>query len=237
MEHIYGTRYEHEYMNLVEKVLATGKSVKSRNGSIVSTFGETLEIDQRAGKFHLLAGRPLPLKSTIGEFAALLREPKHVQDFHDQNCKYWDQWADDDGALRVDYGNAWYNWEGVNQILSVVNTLRNRPHDRRHIVTGWNPSNLGKLSLPCCHMLYQWYVTDEGYLNMLWYQRSADLMVGVPADVILAQLFNMCMAAETGLSPGKIKFMFVDCHIYMNHLPGSISAVAVVYQVCNLVTS
>lgn len=220
MEAARGTRYENDYMNLVEKVLHSGKVVQSRNGSIISTFGESLTIDQRGNQFHLLAGRKLPLLSTMGEFSALIRMPTHVNDFEEMHCNYWGKWADESGELRIDYGNAWYNWRGVNQIQNVVDSLSQNPHDRRHLVTGWDPARLAELSLPCCHLLYQWYVAPGNYLNMMWYQRSADLMVGVPADVILAQLFNICMARETNLKPGIIKMIFTDCHIYQAHLSG-----------------
>jgi thymidylate synthase len=88
------------------------------------------------------------------------------------------------------------------------------------LITGWKPDNIPNLSLPCCHMLYQWYVRPSGHLDMIWYQRSVDTMVGLPSDIILAAAWNILLAKEVGLKAGKIKFMLGDTHIYENHMPG-----------------
>ncbi len=91
---------------------------------------------------------------------------------------------------------------------------------RRHIISGWNPPGLSELSLPCCHLLYQWYVTNDGMLDMIWYQRSVDVMVGLPSDVILACALNQLVANNVGLRPGRVIMMMGDCHIYTRHIGG-----------------
>jgi len=156
-------------------------------------------------------------KGVLGELAAMLRGPKHIKDFEEYGCNYWKEWADDDGSICVDYGNSWLDFGGYRQLQQLVEGLKNDPHGRRHIVTGRKPDNLDILSLPCCHLLYQWYVREDEFLDMIWYQRSADWMIGVPSDIVLAAAWNIIIANEVGLKPGKITMVFGDSHIYAEH--------------------
>ncbi len=58
--------------------------------------------------------------------------------------------------------------------------LTNNPSSRRMLFHGWNVAELGQMALPPCHMVYQYHVTSDGRLNSLCFQRSADLLLGVP---------------------------------------------------------
>lgn len=211
-------QYELAYAHLVQDILSFGEKRQTRNAPTRATFGKTLRINElRKGYFPILKGRKIFYKGVLGELAAFFNEPSSVADFEKQGCNYWKQWADEDGNLELDYGNSWFNWDGINQMKDLVEGLKNNPNDRRHIVTGWNPSRLSEVSLPCCHILYQWYVTNDGYLDMVWYQRSVDVMVGLPSDVILAAAMNIVIAQLTGYKPGSLIFMLGDTHIYQSH--------------------
>ena len=212
--------FEIDYAKIVADILVEGEVRRGRNGETKSTFVQTLQFDLKDG-FPLLNGRKIFYKGVLGELAAMLRGPKELADFERFNCNYWKQWAEDDGKLNVDYGNSWLNFGGANQLRDLVKGLRTDPTGRRHIITGWNPANLPTLSLPCCHLLYQWYVRDTGELDMMWYQRSADWMVGVPSDAVLAAAWNIILANEVGYIPGKVTMVFGDAHIYAEHYDGA----------------
>lgn len=210
--------YELAYMGLVRKILANGELRRGRNGTTLAIFGETLTIDLSTGEFPLLTGRQLFYRGVFGELAAMLRGPKTLKDFEEHGCNYWKQWARPDGSINVDYGNAWIDFNGFNQLEALVDGLKNNPHGRRHLVTGWRPDRLDDLSLPCCHYAYQWYVREDKYLDMMWHQRSVDTMIGLPSDVIFASAWNIMLANEVGLIPGKITFTLGDTHIYEEHI-------------------
>lgn len=213
--------YEHQYIAMINDVLLNGTIRDCRNAETQSVFGGRLVLQElRHGVFPLLHGRRLYYAGVLGELAAMLEGPKSVEDFKRHGCNYWGQWADEDGALRVDYGNAWLDFNGYNQLEATIKSLREDPYGRRHIISAWRPDKLHTLSLPCCHLLYQWYVDGDGFLNLMWYQRSADLMVGVPSDVILAAAWLINMAELTGLKPGTIDMIFCDLHIYTDHFQG-----------------
>lgn len=207
-----------QYAALINKILYQGQRRPSRAGDTYSLFGETITIDV-SQYFPLLNGRKMFYKPVLGELAAMLRGPKHVEDFKKFGCNYWDAWGKNtDGKLELDYGNAWIDYNGVNQLENLVKTLKENPNDRRLLISGWRPDRLPMLSLPCCHLLYQWYVRDGKFLDMVWYQRSVDTMVGLPSDIILCAVWNIILAQQCGYTPGVIKLVLGDTHIYANHV-------------------
>lgn len=221
------------FVPLAQKVIREGEKRPSRAGDVYSLFGESFTVDV-SESFPVLHGRKMFIKPIIGEFAAMLKGPKNVADFKAMGCNYWDSWGAKQGdclydgeeakggELNLDYGNAWLDFNGVNQLEELVNTLQTNTLDRRMIVTGWRPDRLKELSLPCCHMLYQFYVREGKYLDMVWYQRSVDTMVGLPSDVVLAATWVIVLAKQVKLQPGKVKMMLGDTHIYANHIPGTV---------------
>jgi thymidylate synthase len=212
------TLFEANYIKLVKKIVNEGEDKEGRNGGTRSLFGETIDLGNIFNEFPIIQGRKMHHKGVLGELAAMLNKPKHIDDFTDKGCNYWGKWAKEDGSINVDYGNAWYNFNGFDQIADLKHKLRTSPNDRRMIVSGWNPSNLDKLDLPCCHMVYQFHVSKGNTLNMLWTQRSVDTMIGLPSDAIFAAAWLIILANEVGLKPGNIKMSLGDTHIYHKHL-------------------
>jgi len=211
------TNFEHMYFSLVLSILATGEQVKGRNGNTVSLIGQTLNFDLRK-EFPILQAREYFYRGVFGEFAAIVRGPKALEDFVKFGCGYWQKWAEKDLSIKVDYGNAWLDFNGVNQLEWVANEIKTNPQSRRLIVSGWNPANVinNNLSLPCCHYAYQ-FIVRGNTLHMVWIQRSADTMIGIPADAILAALWLIALANETGLIAGECTMHFADTHIYEEH--------------------
>ncbi len=210
-------KYEIDYAHAVQRILQNGVVKDGRNGLTKSIFGMSLEIDLTTGVMPLIQGRKMFHRGILGEFAALIRRPTNIADFERWGCNYWGKWANHEtGALVLDYGNSWFDFNGVNQIKELKRALRNNPNDRRMIVNAWRPDRLSKLSLPCCHYSYQFNV-ENGKLNMIWTQRSADMMIGVPADMVLAAIWVITLANEVGLEPGRIKMDLGDCHVYEEH--------------------
>lgn len=209
------SQYEQDYCNLVCKVLLRGEERETRNGITKAIFPSSLTVSLADDIFPILQARKMFYKGVLGEFAAFIRGPKSLADFEKWGCNYWGPWADPDGSLRLDYGNAWLEH---GQLERLIRTLKTNPYDRRLLVTGWRPENLHNLSLPCCHHTYQFYADTYGKLHMLWMQRSVDLMIGLPSDVILAAAWLIALAREVDLLPGTITFSLGDTHIYEEHL-------------------
>ena len=202
---------ENNYRSLVIKVYMEGKDMPGRNGDTKELFGESLKLNVSNNKFPMITGRKMWSRGIIGEFLALIQtECKHLNDFESRGCNYWKLWADKDGNLDLDYPPG-------NQLDDIIDNITQDPHSRRHIINLWNSDRIGQLSLPCCHYSYQFNVQGDS-LNMIWTQRSADLMIGVPADMLLATLYLRIVAQATGYKANDITMNFGSTHIYKSHL-------------------
>lgn len=211
------SQFEYDYCDLITDIMRDGSNRQTRSAPARAVFGKMLTVHElKWGQFPILQGRRMYYKGVFGELAAFLKGPKTLQDFEKEGCNYWEKWANEDGTIDLDYGNAWIDFNGVNQLETVLDSLSQDPTGRRHIISAWRPDNLPYLSLPCCHLLYQWYVDDQ-YLDMIWYQRSVDTMIGLPSDIIMAAAWNILMAEHLELHPGKLIFMLGDTHIYQSH--------------------
>jgi thymidylate synthase len=134
------------------------------------------------------------------------------------------------GDLGPVYGKQWVDWptyryrkdglyepgEGINQVAEVVQSLRDNPGSRRHIIEGWNVAELDRMALPPCHKSYQFQVSGKR-LNCVLYQRSCDVALGLPFNLWSAALLTAMMAQQTGLEPGELVWMGGDTHLYLNH--------------------
>lgn len=124
------------------------------------------------------------------------------------------------GELGPVYGHQWRNFEGVDQLIQLVSDIQNNPDSRRLIVSAWNPKDvpvMAKSGLPPCHTLFQFYVS-EGRLSCQLYQRSADVLLGVPFNIASYALLTLMIAQVAGLRPGDFVHTFGDAHLYSNHL-------------------
>ena len=114
---------------------------------------------------------------------------------------------------------------GVDQIKYCINLLQTDPFSRRILFTAWNPVDLPKMALYPCHILFQFYVrvgaNKERILDGQLYQRSADLMLGVPYNVVSYSLLIYLVSSIVGMVPGRIKLVFGDVHIYEEHREGA----------------
>lgn len=216
--------FEAQFLKVTEEILNNGYERKGRNGTTLSLPFKTLEFDLET-EFPLLTTRKMFYAGVIGEYAAMIRGPKHIDDFRKWGCNYWDLWANADGSINVDYGNAWRDFNGIDQMAAVVDSLINNPHDRRMVISGWRPDNLNDLNLPCCHHNYQFYEHD-GIVDMLWVQRSGDWMIGVPSDAVFAAVMLMCFASVSNKKAGKITMIVGDAHIYEEHIDNAKEQIA-----------
>lgn len=120
------------------------------------------------------------------------------------------------------YGVQWRFWNGpngeVDQIDNLIEGLKKDPYGRRHIITAWNPGELDQMCLPPCHILAQFNVTNDGYLECMMFQRSVDTFLGLPFNIASYALLTYIIASVVGLKPGRLIMSLGDVHIYENHV-------------------
>lgn len=110
-----------------------------------------------------------------------------------------------------------YSGKGFDQLVDVIDKIKNNPDDRRIILSSWNPSDLKQMALPPCHMLAQFYV-ENGELSCQMYQRSADMGLGVPFNIASYSLLTCMIAHVCGLLPGEFIHVLGDAHVYRTHV-------------------
>jgi thymidylate synthase len=210
-----------QYLNLLEHVLENGIKKEDRTGTgTISTFGYQMRFNLQEG-FPLLTTKKLHLKSIIHELLWFLSGNTNTKYLNDNGVRIWNEWADENGNLGPIYGYQWRSWtannKNIDQISQVLESLRNNPNSRRHIVSAWNVGDLNKMALPPCHILFQFYVAN-GKLSCQLYQRSADIFLGVPFNIASYSLLIMMMAQVLNLQPGEFIHTLGDAHIYLNHI-------------------
>jgi len=211
-----------QYLELLTHVSTRGLRKEDRTGTgTISTFGYQMRFDLSEG-FPLMTTKKLHLKSIIHELLWFLSGDTNTKYLNDHGVRIWNEWADDQGELGHIYGYQWRSWPApgdkhIDQISLVLDSIRNNPDSRRHIVSAWNPGELDRMALPPCHILFQFYVAD-GRLSCQLYQRSADIFLGVPFNIASYAFLLMMVAQVCGLKPGEFIHTLGDAHIYLNHM-------------------
>lgn len=256
------------YLKIVQSIIDNGIEKADRTGTgTIAIAGAMFEHDMNRG-FPLLTTKKMPFKIIATELEFFLRGITDKEWLKERNCHIWDEWCNpkktpyghdettkqkmtkerDLGAI---YGFQWrhfnapydkwnsdYTNQGVDQIKNLVDILKNDPNSRRMIVSAWNPQQLDIMALPPCHWAFQITVLD-GKLNLLWNQRSVDVMLGLPFNIASYALLLHLLAKEAELEEGKLIGFLGDVHIYKNHLKGAreqLTRDTDIYPLCTIET-
>jgi thymidylate synthase len=210
-----------QYEDFMRHVFEHGVIKADRTGTGTrSWFGYQMRFDLGEG-FPLVTTKKLHLRSIIHELLWFLQGSSNVKSLRDNKVTIWDEWAREDGELGPVYGVQWRSWPtpdggSIDQIAQVIQQIRSNPDSRRLIVSAWNVSDIPKMALPPCHLLFQFYVA-EGKLSCQLYQRSCDIFLGVPFNIASYALLTHMAAQQCDLGVGDFVWTGGDCHIYSNH--------------------
>jgi len=203
-------------------VMETGTDKSDRTGTGTrSVFGYQMRFNLREG-FPVVTTKKLHLRSIIHELLWFLKGDSNIKYLKENGVSIWDEWADENGELGPVYGVQWRSWptadgKKIDQIVKLIDGIKNNPDSRRHIVSAWNVSEVENMALPPCHTMFQFYVAD-GKLSCQLYQRSADIFLGVPFNIASYALLTLMIAQVCDLEPGDFVHTFGDAHLYSNHL-------------------
>ena len=211
-----------QYHELLQHLLDHGVKKEDRTGTgTYSVFGHQMRFNLAEG-FPLITTKKLHTRSIFHELLWFLKGDTNIAYLKDNGVSIWDEWADEDGNLGPVYGYQWRSWPNpdgtsTDQIVNLVNGLKNNPNSRRHIVSAWNPSFIEEMALPPCHCLFQFYVA-EGKLSCQLYQRSCDTFLGVPFNIASYALLVHMIAQVCDLEVGDFVWTGGDVHLYSNHV-------------------
>ena len=215
------TNIENEYKELMETILYKGLDKADRTGTgTKSIFGATIRHDMSMG-FPLLTGKRVSFKAAKTELLWILQGRTDLKYLEDNGVKYWrpdyERSGRTDETLGPVYGKQWRDFGGIDQLWQLVYNIRFHPNSRRLMVSAWNPAEMKDMVLPPCHYAFQVYVND-GKLDLMWQQRSADVFLGLPYDIAMYGLLLELLAKGSNMQPGQLIGKLGDCHLYNDHL-------------------
>ena len=212
---------EDEYKYLMAEILYRGYDKKDRTGTgTKSVFGRTIRHDMSLG-FPILTSKKVSFNAARTELLWILNGRTDLEYLEAGGVKYWrpdyERSGRTDGTLGPVYGKQWRNFNGVDQLYKLVDAIRYDSDSRRMMVSAWNVSELKDMALPPCHYGFQVYV-NNGVMDLMWQQRSADVFLGLPYDIAMYGLLLEMLAKGSDLIPGQLIGQLGDCHLYNNHL-------------------
>jgi len=212
---------ENEYKGLLSEILNRGLDKSDRTGTgTKSVFGRTIRHDMSLG-FPILTGKRISFNAARTELLWILNGRTDLKYLEDNGVKYWrldyERSGRTDETLGPVYGKQWRDFNGVDQIKNLVYSINTNPDSRRLMVSAWAPHELDEMALPPCHYAFQVYI-NNGVMDLMWQQRSADVFLGLPYDIAMYGLLLEMLAKGAGLKAGELIGQLGDCHLYNNHL-------------------
>jgi len=212
---------ENEYRRLMGEILHGGYDKADRTGTgTKSVFGRTIRHDMSLG-FPILTGKKVSFNAARTELLWILNGKTDLKYLEDNGVKYWrpdyERSGRTDETLGPVYGKQWRDFNGVDQLKNLVSNISTKPYSRRLMISAWAPHEMKDMVLPPCHYAFQIYI-NNGFMDLMWQQRSADVFLGLPYDITMYGLLLEMLAKGAGLEPRKLIGQLGDCHLYNNHL-------------------
>nr|CAD1842860.1 unnamed protein product [Ananas comosus var. bracteatus] len=180
---IFERHEEYMYLKLVQDIIENGATKNDRTGTgTLSKFGCQMRFNLRRS-FPLLTTKRIFWRGVVEELLWFISGSTNAKVLQDKGIYIWDGNASRDaglahreeGDLGPIYGFQWrhfgaeyidmhadYTGKGFDQLLDVIDKLKNNPNDRRIILSAWNPSDLKKMALPpatCLHNSSLWSIS------------------------------------------------------------------------------
>ncbi len=237
---------DNTYTDLIEDILAGGTKKTDRTGTgTISLPFYQMRFDLTDNKIPLLTTKKMFTKGIIHEILWYLMGSTNIKYLNDNGVHIWDEWADKDGNLGPVYGAQWRKWttyekhqvieyyppgghsiwlptfklgDPIDQVADVIKKLRTNPTDRRIIISAWNVAEIPQMRLPPCHCLFQFWSDGQGGLSCHLYQRSCDVGLGVPFNIVQYSIMTHMFAHVTGHVAKEFVWTGGDVHIYNNHV-------------------
>lgn len=235
---------EHQYLNLIEDILTSGKEQEGRNGVTKAIFGTAMHFSLKDGVVPFMTTKKLAWKTCLKELLWFIRGDTNNKHLKEQNVHIWDangsrdflnsrglidREEDDLGPIygfqwrhfNADYDNCHtnYNNKGIDQLKIIIDALKDpkERYSRRILLTAWNPCQLSEMALPPCHVLAQFSVIENNKLCCSLYQRSGDVGLGVPFNIASYSLLTHILAKYCGLEAYEFYYYIGNTHIYDDH--------------------
>ncbi len=235
---------EQQYLDLIQDIIDNGTLVEGRNGNTLTVFGRSMRFSLKDNKIPILTSKKMAWKTCLKELLWFISGKTDNKLLKEQKVGIWNQNArreyldsigltdreeDDLGPV---YGHQWrhfnapytncnanYEGQGVDQLKEIITSLKDsdKRYSRRLIMSAWNPCQLKEMALPPCHVLAQFNVINNK-LSCALYQRSCDVGLGVPFNILSYSILTHIIAKHCGLEADEFVYFMGNVHIYDDHV-------------------
>lgn len=222
-----GNLVDHEYIRDLSSIVEYGSSIESRN----ATTKRMLNLSHTFFETPLVTVRRTAWKNALREFEWFLSGSNNIDDLHPKVHSWWKPWANDFGQVPNNYSNQFKNFSGqgengrvreIDQVKYMIDTLKSDPGSRRNVITTWNTSEMTDSVTPItnCHgtVIQAFVEPANDTIHLTMYQRSCDMVLGVPHNWIQYWAFLMYLAHKSGRKVGSFHWIGGDCHVYPDHI-------------------
>lgn len=235
---------EKNYLNLIEHILSNGTKEKSRNGLVYTHIGSSMRFELKNKTMPILTTKKMAWKSCLKELLWFISGETDNRILQKKGVTIWEKngkrdyldsrglYNNEEGDLGPIYGHQWryfnapytncnksYKGLGVDQLSNIIKNLKDNEnkYSRRLVMSSWNPCQLDEMSLPPCHVLSQFHVTEKNKLTCTLYQRSADVGLGLPFNIASYGFLTHLIAHHCNLEAKELIHFIGNCHIYDDH--------------------
>ena len=230
-----------QYRELQARILAAGEPVPTRQGPAALTLmQQTMRFDLANG-FPVITERSMKSfwRKPIGELCAFMNGATSLAELAEFGCDWWEPWATPEKTAKRglppgqlgpgSYGGAFRHFPtadgvGFDQFAHLVEQLRELPGDRTHFVSPWIPQyqvrgrgKTPRTTIAPCHGWVHVRVLGSG-LHLHMFQRSGDVPVGVPANMIQYAALLLMLEQLTGIGAVAYYHTISDAHIYADQV-------------------
>ncbi|NCN24134.1 MAG: thymidylate synthase [Candidatus Pacebacteria bacterium] len=178
-------------------------------------------------------------RQALGEIIAFMNGARTQAELEKYGVSWWSSWVTEKKCHKRgletgdlgpgSYGAAFHDFptaEGTtyNQFQNIVEQIRELPHLKTHFISPWIPQytirGKGKTQKVVVCPCHGWIhlLVHGNKLTLHMFQRSGDLPIGVPSNMVQYAALLMMIAEVTGLEPYEYVHTISDAHIYVDQM-------------------
>lgn len=238
-------KYDHDekqYLAITKELIDSGNNIEGRNGCTLSKNGASMYFNLENNRIPVLTTKKMAIKTCIKELLWFISGKTDNNILLNQNVHIWDGNSNSKvtkelnykpGDLGPIYGHQWrhfnaeyidcetnYTGKGIDQLKYIIDKLNDpkERYSRRLILSAWNPCQIEYMALPPCHILVQFNVSNKDELSCSMYQRSADMGLGVPFNILSYSILTHIIAKHCNLKPKEFIHHIGNAHVYDDHI-------------------
>lgn len=211
---------DQQFLDLIKNIYENGSEIQTRNSKVKRLTGLTIKVD----KTPLVSIRRTAWKHCIYEWEWFMSGSNNIYNLNKKVRPWWEPWANVLGLIHFNYSKQFREFHGnsrkVDQIDYFINSIKHHPNSRRCCITTWNTADMTNPANPItnCHTSYlQAFVEPDNSLHFSTYQRSSDMVLGFPHNLMQMWAFLLWVSYLTNRTPGSIMWTIGDAHIYEEH--------------------